>query len=178
MRDGNVVVRAHEARDIPFIVEQCNDPASKKYVPLPSPYGVKQAESFITEFVATNWNDNKRYEFAIEEVVDGVAQYCGSVGVWPHGEGRFELGFISHPAARGRGTVTKASNLLLDWVFSVHNAQVVKWMAVASNTGSAGVARRLGFSDPVVLPHWLPINGELHDCAMATLTREQFLARG
>lgn len=177
LRDGTIAVRAHQIRDIPFIVEQCNDPVSKMYVPLPTPYGEAEAKSFISEFVAAGWNDNRRYEFAIEEMVDGTPQYRGSVGIWPKGDDRFELGFIMHPAARRRGIVTRAARLVLEWAFETHNARVVQWMAVASNQGSAGVARRLGFSEPVVLPNWLPINGQLHDCAMATLTREHFLDR-
>lgn len=164
------VLRAHCEQDLPRIVEQCADQLSQRYVPLPSPYGIDNAESFLKEFIQGGWEDDKRFEFAIE--IDG--KFAGNVGIAERGSGRFEIGWLIHPDSRGQGIATRAARLIMKWVWDTRDAKVILWEADASNIASAKVAHKLGFTEPVVVPSWLPLNGELRDCAMSTLTREQF----
>jgi len=174
LEGDSVRLRAHDYADIERIVEQSRDAAAQRYVPLPNPYTENDAREFLAGFVEKGWVNGNRFEFAIDEVVDGVALFAGNVGVWPRSDGRFEVGFILHPQARGRGIMTRAVRTILDWVFTEKDAQVVLWCADASNEHSRAVARRIGFSEQVVLPNWLFVAGEYQDCAEATLTRARW----
>jgi RimJ/RimL family protein N-acetyltransferase len=174
LQGDGVRLRAHDYDDIDRIVEQSQDEVSQRFIPLPNPYTVENARGFLAEFVEKSWNERKRFEFAIDDLSAQESLFCGNVGVWPHGDGRYEVGWILHPDARGRGIMTRAVELVLAWAFESLDARVGKWCADADNDASWAVARRVGFREPVVLPNWMPLGGELRHCAQATLTREQF----
>ncbi len=174
LEGDNIVLRAHDYADLDGIVEQSNDPQSQLFIPLPNPYGTEQAKEFLAQFVEAGWLEGKRFEFAIDELTDSGPMYCGNVGVWPHSADRWEIGWVLHPSARGRGIMTKAAKRVLTWVFEERGAAVVLWRADDANKGSWRVAQRLGFEHKVVLENWLPMRGGLQDCAQATLTRAQW----
>jgi RimJ/RimL family protein N-acetyltransferase len=64
-------------------------------------------------------------------VFDTAASMC-EVGVWLSAE------------ARGRGLVTEAARVMVDWAIDVRGIHRVEWHCSTTNTASAAVARRLG----------------------------------
>lgn len=67
------------------------------------------------------------------------------------GTGVAEAGCWLEPAATGRGLITRAVRLLIDWAIRERGIHRVEWHAAAGNTASIAVAKRLGMSRDGVL---------------------------
>ncbi len=60
--------------------------------------------------------------------------------------GTCELGCWLEPAGTGRGLVTRAMRVLIDWAVEERGIHRVEWVAASGNTASVAVARRLGMT--------------------------------
>lgn len=56
-----------------------------------------------------------------------------------------ELGYLTAPAARGRGIATAALRRLTDWAFDVREVKRVTLLIDAGNVGSERVAQKAGY---------------------------------
>ncbi|MFC1432539.1 GNAT family N-acetyltransferase [Streptacidiphilus sp. N1-3] len=57
-----------------------------------------------------------------------------------------EIGCWLEPAAQGRGLVTRAAGLLIDWAFRERDMRRVIWHTLSANAPSISTARRLGLT--------------------------------
>ena len=62
------------------------------------------------------------------------------------GTGVAEIGCWLEQAAEGRGLVTRAGGLLIDWVFREHGMGRIIWHTLSANARSIATARRLGLA--------------------------------
>lgn len=60
--------------------------------------------------------------------------------------GNCEVGCWLEPAATGRGLVTRAMRVLIDWAIEERGIHRVEWIAASGNRASLNVARRLGMT--------------------------------
>ncbi|MEV7542140.1 GNAT family protein [Streptomyces sp. NPDC089915] len=60
--------------------------------------------------------------------------------------GNCEIGCWMEPAGTGRGLVTQACRLLMDWAFDVRGMHRVEWHVAGGNEKSIAVVRRLGLT--------------------------------
>ena len=60
--------------------------------------------------------------------------------------GTAELGCWLEPAAQGRGLITAACGVLVDWAFGERGIHRVEWRCRGDNERSAAVAKRLGMT--------------------------------
>ncbi|MEI5526654.1 GNAT family protein [Streptomyces brasiliscabiei] len=74
-----------------------------------------------------------------------------------------EVGCWLEPAATGRGLVTRAMRILIDWAVDVRAVHRVEWIAASGNTPSLDVARRLGMVRDGVQRERYPHRGVRHD---------------
>lgn len=163
LTDGVVTLRAHHAGDVAGVYEQCQDDESRRWTTIPVPYTWQDARAFVTRIVPTGWREG-RWAFAVEAPDDdGIRRFCGTIELDDHGERRAEVAYGSHPWARGRGVMTRALHLLLDWGFSERRLETVVWWAHEGNWASRKLAWRLGFSCDGTIRHWLPQRGRLID---------------
>uniref|UniRef100_A0AAU2JTR9 GNAT family N-acetyltransferase n=1 Tax=Streptomyces sp. NBC_00049 TaxID=2903617 RepID=A0AAU2JTR9_9ACTN len=65
--------------------------------------------------------------------------------------GTCEAGCWLEPAAAGRGLITKACRILIDWAFGDRGMHRVEWRASSANKKSLAVAERLGMTREGVL---------------------------
>lgn len=164
LSDGVITLRAHRADDIDAIVEQCTDPDSIRWTPVPVPYERSDAERFVGERVPQGWRDETAYEFAIEAPDDsGQARFAGNVGLSCEEASAAEIGFLLHPWARGRGLMTHVVRLIVDWGFADRGLTVVHWRAHVGNWASRRVAWASGFAIEGTVRRSLAQRGELHD---------------
>lgn len=98
-------------------------------------------------------------------------------GIWVHGElaggvlfrtmdldeGNAEAGCWLEPSAVGRGLVTRAARVIIDWAVEERGIHRVEWLVSAANQASIAVARRLGMTKEGVLRAYYPRGGERHD---------------
>jgi len=164
LTDGVVTLRAHTADDIDAIVEQSTDPLSVRWTTVPAPYARSDGEEFVGTTIPNGWADDTRWAFAVEAADDdGTPRFCGTVELRDLGSHRAEIAYGSHPWARGRGIMTRALDLLLDWGFDARGLGAVIWFANRGNWASRRTAWRLGFSCDGTLPRWLAHRDELVD---------------
>ncbi|MER6981144.1 GNAT family N-acetyltransferase [Streptomyces carpinensis] len=78
-------------------------------------------------------------------------------------QGTCEVGCWLEPAAAGRGLVTRAMHVLLDWAFGERGMHRVEWCAASANQPSIAVARRLGMTRDGVLRESRAHRGVRHD---------------
>ncbi|MGW2486679.1 GNAT family N-acetyltransferase [Streptomyces sp. NPDC001606] len=77
--------------------------------------------------------------------------------------GNCEVGCWLEPAATGRGLITRAMRILVDWAVEERGIHRVEWHAASGNLPSIAVARRLGMSRDAVLRESHPHHGVRHD---------------
>ncbi|MEU8888779.1 GNAT family protein [Streptomyces sp. NPDC048442] len=77
--------------------------------------------------------------------------------------GTCEIGCWLEPSAAGRGLITKACAVLIDWAVDERGIHRVEWVAASENTASINVAKRLGMQKDGVLRELYLYRGKRHD---------------
>ena len=165
---GPVVLRAPRPDDVQGVWEQCQDPLSQRWTSVPVPYSHADAEQFLGQIVPDAWAEGREHILVLE----AEGRFAGSAALRPMGHGRAEIGFGAHPWVRGTGHVHTGLGLLLDWGFGELGLQTVEWRAQVGNWRSRKAAWRLGFTVGGMLRRWLPHRGELVDCWVGSLHRD------
>ncbi|QHC23133.1 GNAT family N-acetyltransferase [Streptomyces sp. GS7] len=78
-------------------------------------------------------------------------------------QGTAEAGCWLEPSAVGRGLVTRAARVVIDWAVEERGIHRVEWWASAANAPSIAVARRLGMTREGVLRESFRYRRKLHD---------------
>ena len=90
------------------------------------------------------WASGDAYGYAIV-TDDTIVGACGLEN--RIGGGGLEIGYWLHPAYTGRGLATRAAAALVDQAFALAGIDHVQIWHDAANTASAGIPRRLGFTE-------------------------------
>ncbi len=77
--------------------------------------------------------------------------------------GNCEVGCWLEESAVGRGLVTRAARVLIDWAVDERGMHRVEWRVSSANTASVNVAKRLGMTRDAVLRESSPHQGVRHD---------------
>jgi ribosomal-protein-serine acetyltransferase len=83
--------------------------------------------------------------------------------------GNCEIGVWLAAHATGRGLITKASNVLIDWAFHERSMSRVEWHAASGNNASIRVAERLGMHRDGVLRQAFLYRDTRHDIEIWSL---------
>jgi RimJ/RimL family protein N-acetyltransferase len=146
------------ASDEAAIVEYCQDPVFERFLTVPWPYRVGDAEYFVREFVPDGWADGSELTWALR---GSDAAFLGVIGLrLPTSD----LGFWLGAPHRGHGYMPAAVRLVTDWVFSTDFGGLtdIGWACVEGNTASMAVARKCGFSYTGVGPATTPARDGSH----------------
>lgn len=172
LSDGTVTLRVHREEDIEGVYEQCQDAESIRWTTVPQPYPREAAEHWVTEVIPRGWADGTSCSFAIIETATG--RFCGGLDVRPQDPGAAELGYGLGPWARGKGLMTRALRLAVDWAFSPSglDMDLLRWEAHVGNWPSRRVAWRLGIRIEGTVRGLSEQRGELRDAWIGTLRRD------
>ncbi|MEV4516050.1 GNAT family protein [Dactylosporangium sp. NPDC049525] len=83
--------------------------------------------------------------------------------------GTCELGCWLEPAGQGRGLITRATRVLIDWAVHTRGIHRVEWHCRPDNVASSAVAQRLGMRLDGVLREVYPYLGVRHDLEIWSL---------
>ncbi|GIM91760.1 GNAT family N-acetyltransferase [Paractinoplanes toevensis] len=86
-----------------------------------------------------------------------------------------EVGCWLEPAATGRGLITAAVRLLIDWAFRVRGLHRIEWHCRPDNIASSAVARRLGLRLEATLRESYPWKGVRHDTEIWAILAPEWL---
>lgn len=171
--DDTVTLRALGEADVTGCYEQCVDPLSVRWTTVPSPFTLEMARGFCLEVAPAAWADGSQWIFAVEGPVESPGGYAGNIALRDEGNGRAELAYGAHPAARGTGVMERALRLLLAWGFADQGLETVVWRAEVGNWASRKLAWRLGFSLDGVLRHSQAGRDGLVDAWTGTLLADE-----
>jgi RimJ/RimL family protein N-acetyltransferase len=151
LRGRAVVLRAHSENDIPRMTEAASDERTQFWLSdLPHPYTEDDARDHLLR-LRTDAADGRRLTWAVADPNDN--RMIGEVGLSiQDGAGyQNELGYWSHPDARGRGTMTEAARIavrhaLLPVEDGGLGLKRLSLRAAESNTASRWVATQAGFT--------------------------------
>lgn len=149
-----------------------------------------RGREFIGQYIglASAATDLESARAFLQSYADKQAADTGRIyGIWLEGtlvggvlfrifdaaSGSCEAGCWLEEAAVGRGLVTRATRVLIDWAVDERGMQRVEWMASSANTASVNVAKRLGMTRDGVLRERHPYRGVRHDMEVwSVLARE------
>lgn len=157
LTDGVVTLRRHSVGDVDAMVEQCRDPEMQRWTTVPRNYSRDDALARV-ELSQQAWADPiGDRQWVIELAGDAGPTFAGLLALRP-GESPTTswLGFSLHPAARGRGLMTRAMRLVATYASTAepwgHPVTRLHWRADVGNWGSRRVAWATGFTFHGTLP--------------------------
>lgn len=140
-------------------------------------------------FVAKDLDDARA---VLQRYADAKARDAGGIyGIWLDGVlvggvllvtfdaavGTCEAGCWLEPSAQGKGLVTRAATVLLDWVFRERGLSRVEWHTNAENKRSIAVAQRLGMSLDGTLRQAFPTRSGRGDLQIWSVLAAEWLSR-
>jgi len=146
LADGVVMLRAYRPEDAEPMTRGMQDWDTVKWlISPPWPYAHSDSVQWIEELAPAMWADGSACWFAVADASDG--SYVGDVGLRTRDPDSrtWEIGYLLVPWARGRGLMTRAIALILDWGFASLPCDRVDWGALAGNDPSRAVAEANGF---------------------------------
>ncbi len=144
-----VRLRPLAAHDLAPIAEACNDPVTRHYLAgLPHPYGLAQAEAYRADSIWQAAAGTKETWAVCDPKTDGLLGTVAVMGLRGVDDGSGEIGYWTHPSARGRGITIAAVRATVDHAFSPEglDRRRLTLYAAAGNDPSNAVARAAGFT--------------------------------
>ena len=161
--DG-LTLRAHTLEDLVPVYERCRDPLTQRFTTIPLHYTEDMAREYL-EVITQPSRDQVVWAIEVE------GRYAGTIDlrVMDVVDGAGSLGFVTHPAFRGRGVMSGAVRLVIGHALDTLGWALVRWQAHAGNWGSAKAVWRCGFPVPTFVPDLLIERGHVIDGWMSTL---------
>lgn len=144
LTDGVVLLRPWEDADVDALVAACQDAEIRRFIPVPTPYGVEQAMQYV-ERTRRQWTDGSKAAFAIVEP-DDPTQLLGAINVALFAA-IGNSGYWVAPEARGRGVAGRSLRLLSAWVLHELDVGVMLLEIRPENERSRAVATAAGFHE-------------------------------
>lgn len=144
-------LRPYTAADIPDTQAGCEDELTQRWLPLPRPYTLAEAESWCTDLSHSLRTSGVGIHFAVTDAQTG--RLLGNIGLnrtdW---RGRTsEVGYWVSPWARGRGIAAEATVLVARWLLLDQGFERLELRAAVENIASCKTAVKAGFQREGVL---------------------------
>jgi ribosomal-protein-alanine N-acetyltransferase len=133
----------------------------------------KSPEAMRKDFMQTGFVSEDSEMFVIEDNAHHI------VGVISHFKGRTplcrEIGYrLFERGLAGRGYVTEATQLLINYLFNAYQYHRLELLMDADNAASERIAQKCGFTAEGVLRQSFFINGKIRDVKLYSLLRPEW----
>ncbi len=143
LTQGVITLRPLRRSDAPHIAVAGDDAETQKWLPLPIPYTLDEAERFINEIAVATLEAGTGVVFAIEQ--NDIFVGCIDVKRAEWLNGVCEIGYWTMPEYRGRGFMPQALDLLSTWVLHEQGFARVEVRIAKENYSSQRVAEKAGY---------------------------------
>ncbi len=146
-----VVLRAFVEADIPRIVEACSDARTRHWLTsMPSPYTEDSARAYLHSLPVEESSARRVVWCIADPASDLLLANIAIFDLAAQDRSSGEIGYWTHPDARGRGVMTEALRLVVDHAFAPVTERGLglrrlQLLAAAGNSASGHIARRSGF---------------------------------
>ena len=171
---GPVTLRRHREDDLDAVFAAVTESLDhlRPWMPWAAGYTRQAAAEFVAKS-ARSWADGSEYGYAI--IADGML--AGGCSLMDRiGPGGLEIGYWVHRAWTRRGLATAASAALVQAAFGLPGVDRVEIVHDELNVASAGVPRKLGFTEVERRPLDLPPAAGTGVGVVWRLTRERPVA--
>lgn len=151
---GPLTLRAHRASDVEPVFARSIDPLTRHWTTIPLEYTRSMAAEYVAAISVPQEN-------AVSWALEFDGGYAGSLDLRFQGAASGNLGYVTAPAYRGRGLMSRAVELAVAHAFDDLGWDVVTWTANAGNTGSYKTVWRSGFPPPIAVPYFLAHRGRM-----------------
>ncbi|MEU4470203.1 GNAT family N-acetyltransferase [Micromonospora sp. NPDC023888] len=167
---GELRLRPMEEQDLDAVVQTCRDPETIRWTTVPDPYQQADAQGFQV-YSQDAW---ARGQAACFVVADPDDRYAGTIDLRlsPTDALLADVGFMTAPAARGRGYMPAALVALSTWGCATLGLARIEWKANVGNTASRRVAEKAGFTFEGTARGGVQHRGERVDAWVAALLAE------
>lgn len=145
LEEETVRLRPFRLEDAQLIYEACSDPVTTKWLPFLKGYQLKDAYEFLNQSI---------WDAATGEKISWAITQPGSDDLMGHvvlkdmnspGPPSGEVGYWMHPDSRGKGLMTQAVELVVNYARDSLNLTRVTLWAAPENKASNRVAMKVGF---------------------------------
>lgn len=169
-------LRPLEDRDCDRIVEACSEERTQHWLGLlPAPYTLEDARTYLasrTEQLAAGTGAT----WAVVDPADDVL--LATVGYFDHVPGiECEIGYWTHPRARGRGVMTRAVRVLTGYAFETLGVNRVRMFAAVDNAASRHVIEANGLTQSGIERLGAEIRTGRADLAIYDVLAAEFVRR-
>ncbi|MDE1011644.1 spermidine N1-acetyltransferase [Paraburkholderia agricolaris] len=172
-RSSELTLRPLERTDLRFVHEVNNNAKIMRYW-FEEPY---ETFSELTQLYDQHVHDLRERRFV---AIDNEGQTVGVVELieldYIHRRGEFQI--IIAPHAQGRGYATVATQLAIDYAFSVLNLRKVYLIVDKSNTAAIHVYEKCGFRHEAELIEEFFGNGRYHNALRMCMFQSEFFKTG
>jgi len=144
-----VTLRRFRADDVDALFEAVTESLDhlRPWAPWAADYSRESAEEYLAGSI-TNWDEGTAYNYAITTPAIGEGALAGIIGLMARiGPGGLEIGYWVHRAYIRRGLATTATAALVEQAFRLPGVDRVEIVHDELNVASAGIPRKLGFTE-------------------------------
>ena len=138
---GNITLRPWRDDDVDDIYRICQDPVLQKFTTVPVPYTFEDAQKWITR---QRKGFEEKTDFALAGEIDGKVAMAMSAFDSIAFEHIIKIGYWTAPEFRGQGHTARATEGLVDYLFSLGYRRVSA-DTMPSNIGSQKTLLKAGF---------------------------------
>jgi RimJ/RimL family protein N-acetyltransferase len=164
---GRLLLRAYLPDDAPVIAAMCRDPEAQRWLPLPAPYALADAEEWIAD-QPRKWREEHWANWVASDAASGELLGTCGVRVEPRTESG-DLGYLVRPEMRRRGVATGAVAIVVAWCFDELGLGRLQLRCDPRNEASHRTILRCGFRPEGVLRAENIVHGERVDSFVASL---------
>ena len=149
------------------------DAEVSRYLSRPAMQSIAEATALV-ERVQNDYKNGTGIRYAIERVEDGALLGTASLYAFHAVSRRCDLGYDLAREAWGKGYMSEALRLLLDYAFEGLNINRVEADIDPRNINSQGILERFGFvREGYLRERWI-VNGEISDTALYGLLKADY----
>ena len=153
-----VTLRRFRADDVDALFHAVTESLDhlRPWMPWAADYSRASAEEYLAGSI-TSWDEGTEYNYAILTAIPGGSALAGAAGLMARiGPGGLEIGYWVHRAYARRGLATAATAALVEQAFRLPGVDRVEIVHDELKLASAGIPRKLGFTEVGRRPLDLP----------------------
>lgn len=168
-----VNLRRIRRSDAATLAERIDDVTVARNTFIPHPYALKDAYQFIRKS-QRQWRQGTAYHWMIENPADGTV--IGAVGIESISRKHLncEAGYWLWKKYRGRGVMTEAVTMAVDWAFRELNMRRVQAHVMRGNEASIKVLLKCGFTEEGLMRKRIKHRGRWQDLYIYSVLREEW----